>query len=431
MNILMFTNTYSPHVGGVAASVDAFANIYRQRGHQVMVVAPEFEHMTEDEVNVIRISAIQNFNGSDFSFVPPIPHFLDSEITLFEPDIIHSHHPFLLGSLAMQVASTYTLPIFFTHHTMYEQYTHYVPGDSETLKKFAIELATSYANTCDHVFTPSDSIKTTLQKREVITPMTVIPTGVKLDKFVGGSGSGFKSVVNIPDEAFVIGHLGRLAPEKNLAYLTEAVIKCMTDEANTYFLIVGKGSSEQVIRDLFNDAGLSDRLHFIGALTYPEIVSAYKAMDIFVFCSQSETQGMVITEAMAAGTPVIALDAPGVREVVVDKENGCLLNSDSTSDKFAQTIQWYCHQPKDARDKLSQAALKTAQSFSIELCADKALAVYEQGLGKSYIHRHREFEVWSNLLPTIKAEWNTLKRYATAASDVLMHNKTGNTDHDL
>jgi len=128
MNILMMTNTFTPHVGGVARSVQSFANGYRKRGHRVLVVAPEYENMPGKETDVIRVPAIQHFNRSDFSMVLPIPGFLTAAIEKFSPDIVHAQHPFLIGGTAIRVAHTHELPLVFTHHTMYEQYTHYVPS---------------------------------------------------------------------------------------------------------------------------------------------------------------------------------------------------------------------------------------------------------------------------------------------------------------
>ena len=116
MNIVMLTNTFTPHVGGVARSVEAFSAQYRTRGHRVLVVAPEFPDTPQDEVDVVRIPAIQNFNGSDFSVVLPVSGLLTEVLDEFQPEIIHSHHPYLLGVTALRVARYRNLPLVFTHH---------------------------------------------------------------------------------------------------------------------------------------------------------------------------------------------------------------------------------------------------------------------------------------------------------------------------
>lgn len=416
MNILMMTNTYLPHIGGVARSVEAFSFYYRQHGHQVLIIAPEFPQMPKNEENVVRIPAIQRFNGSDFSVTLPIPHFLGDRIDAFEPDIVHSHHPFLIGSTARLVATTYKIPLVFTHHTMYEQYSHYVPGNTDTLKRFAVELATSYANMCDQIFAPSESIREILIQRQVKVPIDVVPTGVDLAAFSQGDGSGFRSILGIPHDDFVVGHLGRLAPEKNLSYLCNGVVKFMQKEPRAHFILVGKGSIENTLMDVFYKNGLRERVHKVGFLQQPFLASAFKAMNVFVFSSLSETQGMVLTESMAAGVPVIALDAPGVRDVVADEQNGRLLSAQTSYQNFAKALHWFIKLPETKKAELSQYALATAELYSLDKCAQKAIKKYLQLLGTEYNHRHHEHQLWTDAINTIRAEFDIVKGYAKAAA---------------
>jgi glycosyltransferase involved in cell wall biosynthesis len=418
VNILMMTNTFTPHVGGVARSVASFTAAYRERGHRVMVVAPEFENMPTSEIDVIRVPALQHFNGSDFSVVLPAPGFLTSAVDDFEPDVIHSHHPFLLGGTALRMARYRQLPIIFTHHTMYEEYTHYVPGDSPALKQFVISLSTSYANLCDMVFAPSESVVHVLYQRGVETHIEIVPTGVDVGKFKTGGGAGFRAMMNIPQDAFVVGHVGRLAPEKNLDFLARALCRFLERNRKAHFLIVGQGPSEQTVRDIVEPAGLGDRVHTAGTLTRDALVSAYHAMDVFAFASKSETQGMVLTEAMAAGVPVVALDASGVREVVVDGRNGRLLRQE-TVDGFSDALQAVADLEPSARLRLGREARKTADEFSIDRCADHALNFYERASRRELFKHQWDIEPWSRTLALIDAEWNVVKGIAAAAEAAL------------
>jgi 1,2-diacylglycerol 3-alpha-glucosyltransferase len=239
MNILMVTNTFTPHVGGVAKSVQAFSDAYVRKGHTVFVVAPEFEDMPTNERNVVRVPAIQHFNGSDFSVRVPVPFQFAKALGDFLPDIVHSHHPFMLGSTALHLAHRFHVPLVFTHHTMYERYTHYVPGDSPAMKRFAVALAAGYSNLCNHVVAPSESTAAELRKRGVEAPITAIATGVDVDQFARGDGARLRRKLNVPDDAFVVGHLGRLAPEKNLAFLSDSVCAFMKKQPSTHFLLGG------------------------------------------------------------------------------------------------------------------------------------------------------------------------------------------------
>lgn len=417
MNIALFTNTFTPHVGGVARSVEAFAAEYRKLGHKVLIVAPEFPDMPDDETSVVRITAIQNFNASDFSVALPIHDKLSDILDEFEPDIIHSQHPFLLGMTAMRTARYRQLPLVFTHHTLYEQYTHYVPGDSAIMQRFAVELATRYANLCDQVVAPSQSIEQLLHERGVTAPIKVIPTGVDLGRFANGDGQRVRQQMNIPPQAFVIGHLGRLAPEKNLEFLAHAVVNVISNNPEVHFLVVGAGPSEQAMRNIFVRAGFGDRLHIAGILQQQQLTDALHAMDIFAFASSSETQGMVLTEAMAAGLPVVALDAPGVREVVVDGKNGRLL-FETTTAAFCSALTDLIDLTPTQLSQLKQGALHTAEEFSMPRSAEKALICYRQ-LKQTMPATHKDERDWEDALAWVKAEWEILKSVAVAGTTAM------------
>jgi 1,2-diacylglycerol 3-alpha-glucosyltransferase len=413
MNIVIFTNTYIPHVGGVARSVEAFVTEYRKLGHRVLVVAPEYADMPENETDVVRIAAIQNFNATDFSVALPFHDRLSQILDEFKPDIIHSQHPFLLGMSALRTARYRKLPLVFTHHTLYEQYTHYVPGDSLTMQHFAIALASRYANLCDQVIAPSQSIADLLRERGVTGPVNVIPTGVYLEKFARGDGAQVRRQHGIPADAVVIGHLGRLAPEKNLEILSQAVAHAIGSHSKAHFLVVGAGPSEQAIHNIFAEAGCGDRLHMAGVLQQQPLTDALHAMDVFGFASTSETQGMVVTEAMAAGLPVVAFDAPGVREVVVNDKNGLLL-SQKTSLALAAALSQLIDNPEKIK-ALGQGALQTAANLAMSRSAAKALLCFRSVLDSMPVSTKTERD-WEDVLAWIKAEWDILSSVAVAGT---------------
>jgi glycosyltransferase involved in cell wall biosynthesis len=418
----MFTNTYKPHVGGVARSVAFFAEDLRAREHQVMVTAPEFPD-TDDagETDVLRVPAIQEFNGSDFSVSLPAPLLVEKQMEAFTPDIVHSHHPFLMGDTALRVARSRGVPLVFTHHTLYEQYTHYVPLDSKAMKRFVINLATEYANHATRVIAPSESIARLIRERGVHRPVDVVPTGVDLDFFARGRGETVRRQHGIPVDAPVVGHLGRLAPEKNLDYLAQAMIAVLQERPDLHFLVVGQGPSREDILQRFEEKGLLDRLVLAGQLSGRALADAYRAMDLFVFASQSETQGMVLAEAMAAGKPVIALDASGAREVVDDNRNGRLLAADADEATFAAAVAELFDRPERAR-KWSAGAARTAREFSREACARRLLQVY-QAAGEDWAAEEggapQALSVYDDLLEKLKLEWNLITEKMAAAAEAV------------
>lgn len=411
----MLTNTYTPHVGGVARSVECFAQEYRRLGHQVLVVAPEFPDQPEGEEHVVRVPAIQQFNGSDFSVRLPAPGILSKAVRDFEPDIIHAHHPFLLGDTAQRLASSLDLPLVFTHHTMWERYTHYVPGDSPVLQRFTKELATHYANLCDLVFAPSESIARVLRSRGVEVPIEVVPTGVDVERFAQGDSQRVREKYQLPEKAFVVGHVGRLAPEKNLPLLTRGIAMFMRGNRNAYFLLVGRGPSEDEIEQILRRYRVHDRLRKVGTLQGKELIDAYAAMDVFAFASTSETQGIVLVEAMAAGNPVVAVDAPGAREVVIDGKNGRLLPREDPR-SLARALQWVAQHKEPSQ--LRENARNRAAEFSTQRCAETALEAYHHLSGRhqgvALADDGTEDSTWEGMLRLIEREYHLWESRANA-----------------
>lgn len=418
MNILMLTNTYLPHVGGVANSVSAFTQQLQNRGHQVVVVAPTYEDAEQDEDSVIRIPAIQHFNGSDFSVVLAPPGYLVDHLKDFKPEIVHSHHPFLIGSTAVRISAKFDVPLVYTQHTMFENYTHYVPAEMEQLKQFVIGLSTGYANLADQVIAPSQSVAEILTGRGVETPIETIPTGIDVARFADGDGARFRAVHHIPHDVFVVGHIGRLAPEKNLDFLTEAVGLFLKQKPNAHFVIVGYGSSEPEMKTFFDQKGPHGHVHFCGKQKGQDLIDAYHAMDVFAFSSKSETQGMVLAEAMAAGKPVVALDASGVREVVNNEQNGYLLYEEDAT-LFAAALSHYHDLSDRIQNEFKLNAEKTAEGFSLDICVSKLVSVYERLKGKSTSAHSSEKSSWEKALEQIHAEWELLTNMAKAVGHVL------------
>ncbi|MFP4500312.1 MAG: glycosyltransferase [Candidatus Hydrogenedentota bacterium] len=417
MNILMVTNTYLPHVGGVAQSVARFSEAYRAAGHEVLVVAPEFAGRPAHEENVVRVPALQNFNGSDFSVSLPVPGALGRTLAGFGPAIVHTHHPFLLGDTALRIAAQYQRPLVFTHHTMYEQYTHYVPVQAPKLAEYVKALTTHYANSCDHVLAPSAHVKRILEQRGVQTPMTVAPTGIDVNKFRTGDGAAFRREHGIPADALLAGHVGRLAPEKNLTLLAQAIARFLRDDTQRRFLVVGAGPSEASMREILKGAGVAGRAHFAGRQEGRALAGAYQAMDVFVFASKSETQGMVLVEALSTGVPVVALDVPPVDEIITDTRNGRLV-ADETPEAFAQVLCEWAELPPEARENLSAQARADAAAFDINRCAEQALAVYAAVLQAHTGCPDYNENAWSRLWRLISEEWTLWSSRVSAAAEV-------------
>jgi 1,2-diacylglycerol 3-alpha-glucosyltransferase len=416
VNIAMFTNTYLPHVGGVARSVSTYEEELRRRGHQVRIVAPEFEG-AEPSDHVLRIPAIQGFNGSDFSVRLPQPGVIAEWLDAFRPDVVHSHHPFLLGDSALRYAWARRLPLVFTHHTLYEQYTHYVPLDSDALKRFVIQMATEYCNLCTHVIAPSESVERLLGDRGITTPVTALPTGIDLDFFAGGDGRRARQELNISPDTVVVGHVGRLAAEKNLAFLARAACQFLAQRRDAAFLVVGSGDYADAMREILSANAESRQIVMPGARTGQALADAYAAMNVFAFSSQSETQGMVLAEAMAAGTPVVALDGPGVRDVLTE-DRGRLLPADASEDQFAHALMELT-EDRQRLILLNKQAQQSITDFGLDHCADRLEALYQR-LDSEFGHGpEADPGPWDRLLARMEIEWKLVTEKTVALAAVV------------
>jgi glycosyltransferase involved in cell wall biosynthesis len=216
--------------------------------------------------------------------------------------------------------------------------------------------------------------------------------------------------------------VGRLAPEKNLGFLSEAMAVFLEADSRAHILIAGEGPSKQEIQDILSRHGQSGRLHITGVLDPSQLADAYHAMDVFAFASKSETQGMVLTEAMAAGVPIVALDASGVREVVRNETNGRLLHEE-TPETFAAALKWLADLPSTKIQALRQGALETAESFSMPQTAARAIARYETLRKQAFVERSYEFEQWQRTLHLIETEWEILKGIAESAGAAFFPSK--------
>ncbi len=411
MRIAMFTNVYAPLVGGIRESIERFRINLTQRGHDVMIVAPRFdeEHPEKNtQRHVVRVPSITNIFDR-YSFPVAYATDLGQTIDNFEPDVIHTHHPFLLGDTALRVAFSRKLPIVVTHHTSRDQYLHHMPDQPEWIRDYLVNLYTGHANLCDAVVAPSTSIARELEEEGVIKPIRVIPTGVDLEAYAEADGARFRDLLGIDAATPLIGHVGRLAPEKNLAFLARAVAEFLHGRSGARFVVVGSGEEERMIWDEFNRRKLGDQISFTGTLQGRELRDAYAAMDLFVFASKTETQGLVLLEALAGNTPVVCLDGPGVRDLMENADCGLLVREENVN-AFSNAMQavW------SNKAGYAAAAQQHVRAFSQTESTTKLLELYyevieSKGQADEDVHQHpswhellfAELEIWENRLKSL------------------------------
>lgn len=376
MNVLMFTNTFVPQLGGVSRSVLTLRAALQGRGHAVMVVAPAYEGHARDEPGVLRVPAIRHLTGSDYAMPIPMSRHIRDEIEDFAPDIVHVHHPFLLGDTGLRTAASLGLPAVYTCHTRYDHYLGAAAPRDGRLARLARHLTVGFADMADAVIAPSASVRAILLEYGVTAPIRVIPTGIDLARMRSGDGAAMRARLGLNPDDFVAGHLGRLSPEKNLRYLSDAVAIFLARHPGAHFILSGSGSEKRAMTQRFDAAGVTPRVQVLDTLAPSDVASFYAAMDVFAFTSLSETQGLVVAEAMAAGTPVVALDAPGVRESVGVDGGGILLAPDAPAETFAEALGQVLQRTPAERTQGRRAAHKAADRFSVAAMGEAAEALY-------------------------------------------------------
>jgi glycosyltransferase involved in cell wall biosynthesis len=424
MNILMMSNTYKPIVGGIERSIETYSAVLRDKGHNVLIVVPEYREAPEEE-GVFRVPALQNFNGTDFSVELPVPGKLAETVRRFEPDIVHTHHPFLIGDTALRISAMLRVPVVFTYHTMYEKNTHYVPGDSRALKNFVIELAAGYCDLCDRVIAPSQSVSEIIRSRGVSTKIEVIPTGIETERFSAQVDKAlFRKKFGIPAEAFLTGCVCRIEEEKNVMFLIRPVIRFLKKHPDAFFLLAGSGEQLEDVRSMFASEGLGERAVLPGMLKGDELVAAYQTIDIFAYASKSETQGLVLAESMAAGTPVIALDAPGCRDIVEDGINGFLLKGESEED-FYRSLERAFELSPEQKERFVARAFDTASKYSYGASVKKALKLYRSLAGTGTHGDDEENNRWKSAARSIKAQMKVLGNITRATGEAIKDMREG------
>lgn len=379
MHIAYFTNFYLPVVNGVVRSVESFRQELTKQGHNVFVFAQEHNGYQDEAPFIFRYPSLSLPMQVDIPAVIPVSNFVNKLLPSLKPDVIHTHHPILLGQAAAKKAEELDLPLVFTFHTQYREYTHYFPLPQEAIQDFLKDTIGTwlkdFMQKCQHIVIPSKSMKEILVRDYGLQDrFTVIPTGIDREPFQKADGDAFRARMGWKDDKVLIS-TGRLEEEKNWPVLLQAAHKAMEKHHDLRMVIIGNGTDKSELEKLAEELGIAERVTFTGQMPFEEVILHLKAADIFGFASVTETQGLVTMEAMAAGLPVVAVDASGTRDILDNGEQGYLVPEDS--DALAQSLIRLLDSPKNMK-KFSANALKRAETFDVKNCAKQLVDVYKQ-----------------------------------------------------
>ena len=378
MKILFISDVYFPRVNGVSTSIKTFMSQLETLGHTVGLIAPDYGEHASDALSIKRIAARSiYFDPEDrlMKYGEALKQL--PELKKANYDIIHVNTPFVAHYLGLKLAKQLNIPCVETYHTFFEDYLHhYLPWIPKTMARGLARLISKKQwNAVDAIVVPSQPMLDVLRTYGIKLQANVIPTGLQAGSFTESNGLQFKQKYQIENKRPMLLYVGRVAFEKNIPFLFEMVKVLAERHPNVLLVVAGEGPAEKSLHQLAITLKIEDNVKFIGYLDREtELNACYKAADVFVFSSKSETQGLVLLEAMAQGTSVVAIAELGTASILVEGQ-GAMISPESTnafSEKVAVLIEDHAK-----RDLLSQ----TAKSYALTVWSAKAQA---ERLGRFY-----------------------------------------------
>jgi len=377
MKILFISDVYFPRINGVSTSIETFRRELRALGHTVHLIAPDYMAPSPDESDIMRVPArVLPFDPEDrlmkFGWVMGRLEKLRSE----RYDIIHIQTPFVAHYLGTRLSRELGIPCVETYHTFFEEYLHhYIPFLPRwATAAIARRFSRHQGNSLDGMVVPSRPMMAMLRLYGVKTHAEIIPTGLEPESFVPGNGAEFRNKYGIEQQRPVLLFVGRVAHEKNIGFLLRVVARVRQDLPEVLLLIAGEGPARVALEQETGRSGLFGNVRFIGYLDrHTELNSCYRCADIFVFSSRTETQGLVLLEAMAQGVPVVSIAEMGTRDVL-SEGNGVWIAEEELEDFSGKVIRMLGD--AEARTALGAAGREYAHGWSAGKQAQRMLQFY-------------------------------------------------------
>jgi glycosyltransferase involved in cell wall biosynthesis len=387
MKIVYSTDNYWPRISGMAVSIDAFKEGLANLGHDVYVFAPDYPKASEfdkkaGDVNVIRFPSIKLFFLEEDRLVSPLQkRAVFSAMRSIKPDIIHVHTEFSMGRYASQFAKNHDIPLIFTAHTYWEEYTNYISFiPNFIIKKFGKNLRNLPYKYDGLITAPSSAMKNVLLSYSNKKPITIIPTGIVRDDFSGVTKKNkceIGKIANINIDLknnFILLFVGRVGKEKNIDFLIEVVAKIIKVIPNVVFLIVGDGPYRDELQRKVKQRKVDHCIFFTGYIQREKLKHIYTCADVFIFASKTEGQGLVIIESMQCGTPVVAIGEMGTKDIMSNNLGGFMV--EDNLDEFCQKTLLLLND-KNIYEQKSQEALRYAEVWNNNTSALKLQDLYE------------------------------------------------------
>ncbi|MBR0461472.1 MAG: RecX family transcriptional regulator [Erysipelotrichaceae bacterium] len=395
MRIAIFTDTYLPDINGVVSSVELLRKKLEELGNTVYVVCTyKGVARIKYEGNIIRLPGVEIEKLYGYAVATPLHFLLIDELKALDLDIIHAETEFGVGIFANIVASNLNLPLVRTYHTTYEDYTHYLNIlNSKTLDKFlkkgVAEVSKAYCNHCVKLICPSEKTAGMLRTYGVNSEITIIPTGIELDRFAKENADLDKAQTireeyGITEDEKLLLFVGRIAEEKSIDMIIEAFRKVKENGLKVRLLIVGDGPQLEDLKKMVNGYQLDEYVFFAGKKPFAEVPAYYHAANGFISASTSETQGMTYIEALASGLVVLAHYDQVLDDLIIEGENGYFFE---TTDDIYKTIVTFDSLSKEEYERMAEVAIDSAGKYDANKFGRDSMALYEEAI-EDYKHSY-------------------------------------------
>lgn len=381
MRIGMFSDSYTPYISGVVRSIQTLRQGIERAGHEVYVFGPRYPALSpgEDEDRVIRFPSIAAPLYPEFRIPVPRSRAAEAAAARLGLHVLHAHTPFVMGRVALRVARTLDLPLCFTFHTRYDVYLrHYARFAGDVLAPLLNAYVRRFCNQCQLVIVPTRAIYRRVLELGVQTRVEVVPSGVPVARFASGdpaTRARVRGQLGVDPDAIMMLYAGRLSREKNLPLLLEAFRQVASTTPDAILVLVGDGPLREELARKVAAWELTGRVRFAGAVPPERIAGYYQAADIYVFPSVTETQGLAVIEAMAAGLPVVAVGSEVLEEIVRDGQEG-LVTAETPGD-LAGACERLLRDP-GLRARMGKEAQATARAYDSDVVLTRMLRLYEE-----------------------------------------------------
>lgn len=388
MKIAFFSDNFYPELSGIADSILLTGTELARRGHEIHYFVPSYKNKQYARVGLkkqeLKLSdRMYVHRTASLSYPTPtqqgrimLPNFLRG-FGRRQFDIVHTHSFLSAGIDALLFARAQKIPLVGTNHTFVEEFTRYSPIQSQWFSRLLVRYVVWYYNKCATVSMPSKFLMDDMQKKGLSAKAVVVSNPIE-EKFFISRSSQERLREDLKFSGFTILHAGRLSAEKGVTTLFDAFILLAKDHPDATLVFVGGGVLRASLEERARQEGIGNRVRFLGPFMGDHkqtLFDLYHASDVFATASTSETQGMSMLQAMAAGIPVIGARAGSLPEYIT-ADRGLLFEAGGV-DELAGHLRALADAPGE-RFSLGSAGKRFAETLSVGQVADTWESVYSK-----------------------------------------------------